>query len=96
MPTFYFFSSGSDIAYFFQLWCSLYIASSVSSVLLVVLVLPFLREAPRWCLVRDKVDEAMKFMHEIAISNGKHLPDGILLALDSEVNDDKAPTSQSE
>nr|XP_016461063.1 PREDICTED: organic cation/carnitine transporter 4-like [Nicotiana tabacum] len=100
MSTFYFFSTGiaalSAIAYFFQSWRSLYIASSVPSVLFVILILPFLHESPRWCLVRGKVDEAMKIMHKIAISNGKHLPDGVLLALDSEVNNDDAPHSQSE
>ncbi|KAK4355297.1 hypothetical protein RND71_024268 [Anisodus tanguticus] len=100
MSTFYFFSIGiavvSAIAYFFQTWRSLYIASSVPSVMLVIFVLPFLHESPRWCLVRGKVDEAMKIMHKIAKSNGKHLPEGIVLALDSEVNDDEdVPNSQS-
>ncbi|PHT44266.1 Organic cation/carnitine transporter 4 [Capsicum baccatum] len=100
MSTFYFFSAGiamlSAIAYFFQSWRSLYIASSVPSVMLVILVLPFLHESPRWCLVRGKVDEAMKIMRTIAKSNGKHLPDGVVLALDSEVNDDDSPDTQSE
>ncbi|MCE3214941.1 Organic cation/carnitine transporter 4 [Datura stramonium] len=99
MSTFYFFSTGiaalSALAYFFQSWRDLYIASSVPSILLVVLVLPFLHESPRWCLVRGKVDEAMKIMHKVAKSNGKTLPDGVVLALDSEVNDD-SPNCQSE
>ncbi|CAN4102787.1 unnamed protein product [Withania somnifera] len=76
----------SAIAYFFQTWRSLYIASSAPSVMLVVLVLPFLHESPRWCLI----------MQKIAKSNGKHLPDGVVLALDSEVNDDDSPDTQSE
>ncbi|XP_009594672.1 organic cation/carnitine transporter 4-like [Nicotiana tabacum] len=101
MSTFYFFSTGiaslSAIAYFFQSWRSLYIASSVPALLFIILILPFLHESPRWFLVRGKVDEAMKIMHKIAISNGKHLPDGVILAVDSEVNnDDDALHSQSD
>ncbi|TMW95152.1 hypothetical protein EJD97_009316 [Solanum chilense] len=98
MSTFYFFSIGiaalSAIAYFFQTWRSLYIASSIPSVIFVILLLPFIHESPRWCLVRGKIDEAMKIMNRIAKSNGKHLPDDVVLALDSEVNDD-VPDSQS-
>ncbi|XP_060188667.1 organic cation/carnitine transporter 4-like [Lycium barbarum] len=93
MSTFYFFSIGiatvSAIAYFFQSWRSLYIASSIPSLIFVISVLPFLHESPRWCLVRGKVDEAMKIMQKIATSNGKQrIPNGVVLALDSEVNDD--------
>ncbi|KAH0651464.1 hypothetical protein KY285_031587 [Solanum tuberosum] len=75
MSTFYFFSTGvavlSAIAYFIQSCRSLYIASSITSVVYVIFVLPFLHESPRWCLVRGKVDEAMKIMQKIAVSNGK-------------------------
>uniref|UniRef100_M1BP11 Organic cation transporter n=2 Tax=Solanum tuberosum TaxID=4113 RepID=M1BP11_SOLTU len=89
MSTFYFFSTGvavlSAIAYFIQSWRSLYIASSITSVVYVIFVLPFLHESPRWCLVRGKVDEAMKIMQKIAVSNGKQsIPNGVVLALDSE------------
>ncbi|KAH0744327.1 hypothetical protein KY290_032320 [Solanum tuberosum] len=98
LSTFYFFSTGvavlSAIAYFIQSWRSLYIASSITSVVYVIFVLPFLNESPRWCLVRGKVDEAMKIMQKIAVSNGKQsIPNGVVLALDSEVNED-IPNSQ--
>ncbi|CAH9052460.1 unnamed protein product, partial [Cuscuta epithymum] len=57
MSTFYFFSAGivllSAIAYHFQTsWRALYIASSIPSILYVFLVLPFLEESPRWCLIQ--------------------------------------------
>ncbi|KAL5737839.1 hypothetical protein ACOSP7_030600 [Xanthoceras sorbifolium] len=92
MSTFYFFSTGivilSFVAYCFRSWRELYIASSIPSVLFVVFVLPFLSESPRWYLVRGRVNEAMKLMRSIAKSNGKHLPDGVILSLDEEENDD--------
>ncbi|KAL2483662.1 Organic cation/carnitine transporter 4 [Forsythia ovata] len=91
MSTFYFFSGGiailSGLAYIFQTWRALYIASSIPSILFVVIVLPFVSESPRWYLIRGKTSRAMKVMHKIASSNGKHIPDGILLALDEEAND---------
>ncbi|KAL2496220.1 Organic cation/carnitine transporter 4 [Forsythia ovata] len=90
MSTFYFFSGGiailSGIAYIFKSWRSLYIASSIPSVLFVVIILPFVSESPRWYLIRGKMNWAMNTMHRIAITNGKHLPDGTLLALDEEAN----------
>ncbi|XP_027343999.1 organic cation/carnitine transporter 4-like [Abrus precatorius] len=89
MSTFYFFSGGiallSGIAYIFQTWRYLYIASSIPSFLYVILVLPFLSESPRWYLVRGRVTEATKIMSAIASYNGKHFPSGFLLALDEEV-----------
>ncbi|XP_031106494.1 organic cation/carnitine transporter 4-like [Ipomoea triloba] len=92
MSTFYFFSSGiailAGIAYLFQTWRALYIASSIPSLLFLILVLPFIHESPRWCLIRGKVHDAMKIMHSIAKSNGKHLPENVVIALDSEVNGD--------
>lgn len=92
MSTFYFFSTGiallSGIAYIFRSWRTLYIASSIPSLLFLVIVLPFISESPRWYLVRGKVKEAMTLMHNIAKTNGKHLPDGVVLALDEETNKD--------
>ncbi|GMY31556.1 organic cation/carnitine transporter 4 [Fagus crenata] len=92
MSTFYFFSTGiallSGIAYTFRSWRVLYIASSIPSLLFLVLVLPFISESPRWYLVRGRVKDAMKLMQKIAKSNGKHLPDGVMLALDEETNKD--------
>ncbi|KAJ1394168.1 Sugar transporter, conserved site [Sesbania bispinosa] len=90
MSTLYFFSVGiallSGIAYIFQNWRHLYIASSVPSFLYIFFVLPFISESPRWYLVRGRVSEATKVMSTIASSNGKHLPDGFLLAIDEEVS----------
>lgn len=52
MSTFYFFSGGiallSAIAYFFRSWRTLYIVTSLPSLLFVVAVLPFVSESPRW------------------------------------------------
>ncbi|XVF34107.1 hypothetical protein REPUB_Repub18cG0028900 [Reevesia pubescens] len=91
MSTFYFFSTGiallSGIAYIFPSWRALYIASSIPSILFLFLVIPFISESPRWYLVRGKMNEAMKIMRTIAKSNGNYLPDGVILALDDEVND---------
>ncbi|KAK4750633.1 hypothetical protein SAY87_004115 [Trapa incisa] len=91
MSTFYFFSCGiailSGIAYMFRSWRALYVASSIPSLLFLVLVLPFISESPRWYLVRGKVNEAMRLMGIIAKSNKKQLPDGVMLALDEEVSD---------
>ncbi|XP_039171037.1 organic cation/carnitine transporter 4 [Eucalyptus grandis] len=91
MSTFYFFSCGiallSGIAYVFRSWRELYIASSIPSMLFLLGVLPFISESPRWYLVRGKIDEAMKLMRAIAKANKKHLPDGVILALDEEVNE---------
>ncbi|KAK6934374.1 Major facilitator, sugar transporter-like, partial [Dillenia turbinata] len=92
MSTFYFFSGGigilSGLAYIFQTWRELYIVSSIPSILFLVAVIPFISESPRWYLVRGKVNEAMRIMHSIAKSNGKHLPDGVILGLDEEKNED--------
>ncbi|KAJ0044674.1 hypothetical protein Pint_04333 [Pistacia integerrima] len=99
MSTFYFFSTGiallSGIAYIFRSWRALYIASSIPSVLFLILVLPFLNESPRWYLVRGKMNEAMNLMHIIAKSNGHHLPDGVVLALDEEENDESSNDKQN-
>ncbi|KAK8706101.1 hypothetical protein V6N13_049678 [Hibiscus sabdariffa] len=91
MSTFYLFSAGivllSGVAYVFPTWRALYVASSIPSVLFLVLVIPFISESPRWYLVRGRTDEAMNIMRNIAKSNGHHLPDGVTLALDDEAND---------
>ncbi|CAL1352724.1 unnamed protein product [Linum trigynum] len=96
MSTFYFFSTGIAIlsgiaAYLSTSWRSLYIASSIPSFLFLILVIPFVSESPRWYLVRGRVTEAMSIMRSIARSNRRHLPDGVVLALDEDVaNDDVA------
>ncbi|XP_010519281.1 PREDICTED: organic cation/carnitine transporter 4 [Tarenaya hassleriana] len=88
MSTFYFFSTGiallSGIAYIFKSWRDLYIATSIPSLLFLVIVIPFISESPRWYLVRGRVDEAMKLMRAIAKSNGRCLPEGVVLVMDNE------------
>ncbi|KAK3040262.1 LOW QUALITY PROTEIN: hypothetical protein RJ639_028177 [Escallonia herrerae] len=88
MSTFYFFSGGiavlSGVAYIFRSWRYLYIATSIPSILFLFIILPFVSESPRWYLVRGKMDQAMKIMHNIAIANGNFLPDGVSLAMDDE------------
>ncbi|KAK2369757.1 organic cation/carnitine transporter [Trifolium repens] len=100
MSTFYFFSSGiailTGIAYTFQTWRTLYIVSSIPSLLYIILVLPFVSESPRWYLVRGRIHEATKLMSTIASSNGKHLPDGVFLALDEEVSESKIVPNDDE
>lgn len=99
MSTFYFFSTGiallSGIAYIFPSWRALYIASSIPSILFLIMVLPFLHESPRWYLVRGKMNEAMSLMRIIAQSNRRHLPDGVVLALDEEEDDDASNDKQN-
>ncbi|XP_039026932.1 organic cation/carnitine transporter 4-like, partial [Hibiscus syriacus] len=91
MSTFYNFSGGiallSGIAYVFPTWRALYVASSIPSVLFLVLVIPFISESPRWYLVHGRTNKAMKIMRTIAKSNGHHLLDGVTIALDDEAND---------
>lgn len=93
MSTFYFFSGGiailSGIAYIFQSWRDLYIVSSIPSIIFLVAILPFVSESPRWCLIRGKMNRAMNIMRDIAKSNGKSLPDGVILALDDDVNNNQ-------
>lgn len=90
MSTFYFFSTGiallSGIAYMFPSWRSLYIASSIPSILFVTFIIPFLSESPRWFLVRGKAKDAMKVMRLMAQSNGRILPQDVHLVLDDDAN----------
>ncbi|KAJ0733784.1 putative major facilitator, sugar transporter, major facilitator superfamily [Helianthus annuus] len=88
MCTFYFYSVGitliSGIAYIFQSWRFLYIASSIPSVIFLLFMLPFIFESPRWYLIRGNTDEAMKIMQNIAKINGNHLPENVYIVLDKE------------
>ncbi|KAI3724855.1 hypothetical protein L1987_64622 [Smallanthus sonchifolius] len=88
MSTFCFFSLGiallSGIAYIFPSWRFLYIASSIPSIIFLVFMLPFISESPRWYLIQGQTDQAMKIMHKIAKSNGKHLPENVHIVLDNE------------
>nr|XP_043630891.1 organic cation/carnitine transporter 4-like [Erigeron canadensis] len=91
MSTFYFFSGGiamlSGIAYVFRTWRALYIASSVPSILFVLVILPFISESPRWYLIRGQSENAMKIMRAIATTNGRSLPENVYVARDEEVKD---------
>lgn len=97
MSTFYFFSTGiaalSFIAYHFKSWRSLYIATSIPSLLFLLIIVPFVSESPRWFLIRGKPNAALKILREIAKSNGKSLPDNVVLAIDEEA---KEPTGNGE
>lgn len=99
MSTFYFFSFGTITlavgAYFLQSWRSLYIASSIPSLLFVVAVLPFVSESPRWRLVHDGAPAAMDIMQSIARTNNKHVPDNVFLALDCTAQDQKKKSTTS-
>lgn len=90
LSTFYFFSTGiallSGVAYIFQSWRTLYIASSVPSIVFTIIVIPFLAESPRWFLVRGKTKEAIEVMCHIARCNGRILPKDVELILDDEAN----------
>ncbi|KAI5412137.1 organic cation/carnitine transporter 4 [Lathyrus oleraceus] len=97
LSTFYFFSSSiailSGIAYIFQTWRTLYMVTSIPSLLYIILVLPFISESPRWYLVRGRIKEATMLMATIASSNGNHLPEGVVLALHEEVSNSKNETN---
>ncbi|XP_020269501.1 organic cation/carnitine transporter 4-like [Asparagus officinalis] len=86
MCTFLFFALGSILLSLASLstpsWRSLYIISSVPSVIFVIVVVPFIAESPRWHLVHGDVTAAMATMRSIAKTNGKDLPDNVFLALD--------------
>ncbi|XP_021754784.1 organic cation/carnitine transporter 4-like [Chenopodium quinoa] len=90
MSTFYFFSTGiallSGVAYMFPSWRSLYVASSIPSIVFITIVIPFLSESPRWYLVRGKTKEAMEVMRQMAHSNGRIIPKGVELTLDDNAN----------
>ncbi|XP_048497865.1 organic cation/carnitine transporter 4-like [Beta vulgaris subsp. vulgaris] len=87
ISTFYFFSIGiallSGIAYIFQSWRSLYVASSIPSIIFVTIVIPFISESPRWYLVRGKAKEAMEVMRHMAKFNGRTIPQDVELLLDN-------------
>lgn len=98
MSTFYFFSSGiamlAGIAYVFQTWRTLYVASSIPSLLFVFLILPLISESPRWYLIRGQTDEAMSVMRSIAVTNGRFLPENVYVARDEDANDDNRKSNE--
>ncbi|GAB4849574.1 Organic cation/carnitine transporter 4 [Ancistrocladus abbreviatus] len=100
MSTFYFFSIGialiSGIAYIFQSWRSLYLASSLPSILFVLFVIPFLSESPRWYLVRGMPSHAMHVLSSIAKTNHRHIREGIQLILDDDTNTTNAKSNNAQ
>ncbi|GAA0151213.1 secondary carrier transporter [Lithospermum erythrorhizon] len=98
MSTFYFFSGGiaalSGIAYIFQTWRALYVATSIPSIMFLFIIIPFVSESPRWYLIRGKLNRAMTIMRSIALKNGKHLPRNVVLALDEESGSDSPVKSK--
>ena len=87
MSTFYFFSAGvillSATASLFKSWRSLYVATSLPSIFFLLVALPFVSESPRWFLLHRKTTEATEILKSIARANGRELPGGVALALDS-------------
>ncbi|KAM0932765.1 putative major facilitator, sugar transporter, major facilitator superfamily [Dioscorea sansibarensis] len=90
ISTFYFFSAAiillSIVSYFHHSWRSLYIITSIPSLLFLIFIIPFVSESPRWLLIRHKIINAMKVMQHIAKANGKHIPDGVSLSLDCDTD----------
>ncbi|KAM0893211.1 hypothetical protein ACQ4PT_025255 [Festuca glaucescens] len=101
MSTFYFFSGGiailAGIAAMVQSsWRLLYVVTSLPSLLFVVAILPFVSESPRWYLVRRRADDALRVLRDIATTNGKSIPDEVMLKLDDgDVGDKAQETSPS-
>lgn len=89
--TFYFFSFGIAVlpvlSFFSGSWRHLYVVTSIPSVLYCLFVLPFLTESPRWYLMKGRLEDAMGVMRSIAAKNGKLIPVGISLALESDQDD---------
>ncbi|MCO5595121.1 hypothetical protein L7F22_049159 [Adiantum nelumboides] len=91
MSTFYFFSTGimalSGLALFTSSWRQLCIVASIPSLIYCFLILPFLKESPRWYLVQGRVDDAMKVLASIAKWNGKVLPKDVTVAVEQDDQD---------
>ncbi|XP_048498654.1 organic cation/carnitine transporter 4 isoform X2 [Beta vulgaris subsp. vulgaris] len=100
MSTFYFFSTGiallSGIAYIFQSWRSLYVASSIPSIIFITVVIPFISESPRWYLVRGKAKEAMEVMKHMAQVNGRTIPQDVELVVDDNIANKSKETEVAE
>ncbi|KAL6289331.1 hypothetical protein ACE6H2_006841 [Prunus campanulata] len=113
MLTFYFFSAGiiSCVAYIFQQWRELYIASSMksrkggrslaliltetSSLLFLLVVLPFVFESTKWYLVRSKNRRQETNARHCQVHN-KHPSEGVVLTLDEETSNDSPTTNEKD
>ncbi|PKA53542.1 Organic cation/carnitine transporter 4 [Apostasia shenzhenica] len=87
MSSFYFSSAGavalSAIALLIPSWRHLYVATSIPSLLFVLLAIPFISESPRWHLVHRNPSAAMSIIRAIANSNGSFVPGALSLTLDA-------------
>ncbi|XP_020592244.1 organic cation/carnitine transporter 4-like isoform X2 [Phalaenopsis equestris] len=97
MSTFYFFSTGiailSGVAYLFRTWRTLFVVTSLPSLLFVLLIIPFISESPRWYLIRRQTSKAMNLMRAIARCNGREISPEVTLKLDDE--DDEQNSKES-
>eukprot|EP00249_Psilotum_nudum_P016937 c26067_g1_i1 orf=345-2204(-) len=86
MTTFYFFSLGIvmlvGIAYKSTSWRYLYLGNTLVSVLYCLFILPFIRESPRWYLVRGRPEDTLKLLRLLAIRNGKCIPPGVTVSME--------------
>ncbi|KAH0460366.1 hypothetical protein IEQ34_011029 [Dendrobium chrysotoxum] len=88
MSTFHFFSIGSISLSFTSLllpsWRLLYVATSLPSLLFLLLALPFISESPRWHLVHRNLPAAMQIIRAVAKTNGYSIPDRAILVHDAD------------
>ncbi|KAK1281040.1 Organic cation/carnitine transporter 4 [Acorus gramineus] len=100
MSTYYFYSVGiaalSGVAYLTKSsWRVLYFATSLPSLAYALTIHACVSESPRWYLVRRRPVYAMRVMHAIAAGNGRSIPDGVSLALDSVLDVLRAPITRA-
>ncbi|KAM0932760.1 putative major facilitator, sugar transporter, major facilitator superfamily [Dioscorea sansibarensis] len=97
--TFYFFSIGtillSILAYISSSWRTLYMISSIPSLLFLITTIPFISESLRWYLVHNNISRAMEIMMSIAKCNGNYIPNHVILTLDHTVANENKPHDQS-
>ncbi|KAH7672168.1 Major facilitator sugar transporter-like protein [Dioscorea alata] len=97
--TFYFFSIGtillSILAYISSSWRTLYMVSSIPSLIFLITTIPFISESLRWYLVHNNTSRAMKIIMSIAKCNGNYIPNHITLTLDHAVANESTPDQQA-
>ncbi|XP_055985320.1 solute carrier family 22 member 14 [Sorex fumeus] len=81
---FCFFSVGSiylaGLAHMLPHWRLLFLIGSMP-VFLLLFYIWFLPKSPRWLMVRGKVDEAKKVLHQAALVNGTVIPETLMMKL---------------
>eukprot|EP00798_Chlamydomonas_sp_ICE-L_P025299 gene25299-10953_t len=60
-------------------WRVFVVVASLPAWAVVLLVVTWLPESPRFLLVNGKADEALKVLHRVAATNGRRLPDDLVL-----------------